>query len=187
MVLIDAFFMWMFLQDEHQINNPLPQRAFQVKLLKHSWQVWLSYEDVSGCERCPLVSLWCCCIRTTLQLSTFFFKKHWKVCLQQVCLCVEAHLKTLTQPAVTAVSAWVRSACRPPGWRCRWSPRWPTARRSCPRSPGPGSGAGCSRTEWSGRPWGGPGRRVPHSFQPEKDADMVRRSVIILLLLLLST
>lgn len=38
LVLIDAFFIchWVFLQDEHRINNPLLQRAFQVKLRKHS-------------------------------------------------------------------------------------------------------------------------------------------------------
>lgn len=72
----------------------------------------------------------------------------------------------LTQPAATVASAWARSACKRRGWRCRWSPRWSTGQRSSPRSPAPGSGAGCSRTGWSGRPWGAPGQRGCHSFQP---------------------
>lgn len=71
----------------------------------------------------------------------------------------------LTRPVVTVASASARSACTPPGWRCRWSPSWLTGFSHC--SPAPGSVAGCNRTGWSGRPWGGPGKTVRHSFQPE--------------------
>lgn len=72
----------------------------------------------------------------------------------------------LTQPAATAASAWVHSASTRPDWRCRWCPSWPTSPRSSRHSPAPGSGVECSRTGWSVRPWGGPGRRGRHSFPP---------------------
>lgn len=73
--------------------------------------------------------------------------------------------RELTPPAATV--AWGRSACTLPCWKSRWSRRSPPGRRSVPRDPAIGSGAECSKTGWSGRPWGGPGQTGPRSFQPE--------------------
>lgn len=92
----------------------------------------------------------------------------------------------LTQPAGTAVLASVHSVCTRPGWRCRWYPCWLIESSHC--SPALGSEAVCSRMGWSGRPWGGLEKKVPHSFQPEGDRGHceVRKNEILIIRVCLS-
>lgn len=176
---------WFYWTSIRKLNTPSAPQS--LKLLKHSRQVipsplmcdlTTSYCRVYVLFWPPLLHIHMCELVSTVELKCTW---SWMVFIHLNCLhsarraWVDLTSTVLTQPAATAALASVRSACTRPGWRCRWSPRWQTDPRSSPRSPAPGSGAGCSRTGWSGRPWGGPGRRGRHSFQPGKERDVVRR------------
>lgn len=142
---------WVFLLDEHQINNS--GGPF--------WENCLNTADT-----CDSVIKMYECVNWWLNNSV-----DYRTVIKTLCV-------FLTQPAVTVELAWGRWVCKLPDWRSRWSPRWLTGPHSSPRSPGPDSGAGCSRTGWSGRPVGEPGQTEPHNFQPVQDRNIVSTSYL---------